>query len=96
MNGLFNGYIGLFLPKIAAKNVVNYQVDWKKQINLLSNYLITREGEIHTPNMYADKCSMDLATGAIGDYLTILGLTKNDWGLWLPTIHSDEFRIFRG
>ena len=48
MNGLFNGYIGLFLPKIAAKNVVNYQVDWKKQINLLSNYLITREGEIHT------------------------------------------------
>lgn len=33
---------------------------------------------------------------AIGDYLTILGLTKNDWGLWLPIIHSDEFRIFRG
>lgn len=96
MNGLFNGYIGLFLPKIAAESVVNYQVDWKKQINLLSNYLITREGEILTPNMYADKCSMDLATGAIGDYLTILGLTKNDWGLWLPIIHSDEFRIFRG
>lgn len=95
MNGIFDGFCGLMLADLAAKNY-NYANALEKKADLLNNYLVIKKDEILVPGRHGLKNSMDLDSGALGVLLTLQGIIKNDWSQWLPIVHSDNFSLFKG
>lgn len=93
MNGLFDGFAGLILGDIAAKNN-GYRNFYGKKIQSMYNYLVVTDEMILTPGAYGLKNSMDLITGAIGILTVLLGLKENNWGKWLPIIPSKKINLF--
>ncbi|GAA2864856.1 class III lanthionine synthetase LanKC [Lactobacillus intestinalis] len=95
MNGIFDGFCGLMLADLAAENY-DYSNALQKKIHLLNNYLVIKKDEILVPGRHGLKNSMDLDSGAIGVLLTLQGIIDNDWGQWLPIIHSAKLSILKG
>ncbi len=95
MNGLFDGFGGLMLVDLAAKNY-GYPNYLAKKIDLINNYLDIEEDQILVPGPYGLKNSMDLASGAIGMLTVFQGIKENNWGKWIPLVHSTNFSLFEG